>query len=285
MIIVKLFGGLGNQLFQYALGRQLSILHNVPLKLDASHFETFKSRKYALGVFNILENHATKQDIARIKGKSFKRFMERILAYHKRSHLCERFFYFDPKVLQSQKNVYLQGHWQSERYFKNIEGILRHEFSFKTKPDAKNKETAEIINSVNAISLHIRRTDYICNTAINQFHGTCSTDYYRQAIKMIAQSVPSPHFFVFSDDLLWAKKNIVLKYPTIFVSHNDSIKDFEDLRLMIQCKHHITANSTFSWWGAWLNNNPNKIIIAPEKWFIHPDYSNKDLIPSGWIKI
>jgi len=293
MIIVRLLGGLGNQLFHYALARRLSILHNVPLKLDISQFETCKPRKYSLSAFNIIEDFATQDDIARIKGKGFaifKRLMDALLPYHKRSFICERSFGFDPNILKSPKNVYLAGCWQSERYFEDIEDIIRREFTVKIKPDADNERAMELINSVNAVSLHIRRTDYVSLSAANQRHGTCRLEYYRQAVEIIAQKVESPHFFIFSDDIPWAKENITLRYPTVFISHNSSTnKDFEDLRLMTQCHHHIIANSTFSWWGAWLNKRHGKIVIVPKKWFkkwyTDESVDTKDLIPDGWIRI
>jgi hypothetical protein len=177
--------------------------------------------------------------------------------------------------------VYLAGCWQSERYFKDIEDVIRREFTVKIKPDANNERTTALINSVNAVSLHIRRDDYVTN----QRHGTCALAYYQQAVEIISRKVSSPYFFVFCDDILWAKENLKLKYPTVFISHNDAAKDFEDLRLMTQCSHHITANSTFSWWGAWLNKKYDKIVIAPGKWFNDEGINTKDLIPEGWIRI
>ena len=288
MIIIRLIGGLGNQLFQYALARRLSLLHDVPLKLDISQFETYKLRRYSLNVFNIIEDYATEGDIVRIKEKgfaSFRRLTEKLLPYYKRSYIHERSFHFDPNILKSSKDVYLEGYWQSERYFKYIEDIIRREFTVKIKPDAINERTTEHINIVNAVSLHIRRADYASNAAIYQFHGTCTLAYYQQAVEIISQKVSSPHFFVFSDDILWAKENLMLTYPTIFISHNNANKDFEDLRLMIQCKHHIIANSSFSLWGAWLNNNPDKIVIAPKKWFNDESIDTKDLFPEEWIRI
>jgi hypothetical protein len=288
MIITRLFGGLGNQLFQYALARRLSILHNVALKLDVSQIETYKIRKYSLNPFNIIEDFITEKDIARIKGRgllSFRRLTEKILPYYKRSYVCERFFHFDPNILSSPKNVYLNGFWQSEKYFKDIEDVIRREFTIKIKPDSNNKQITKLIKSVNAVSLHVRRTDYISNAAMNQFHGTCDLVYYQRAVEIIAREVLSPHFFVFSDDILWAKNNLILEYPTVFISHNNNTKDFEDLRLITQCKHHIISNSSFSWWGAWLNEKHDKIVIAPKKWFNDESIDTRDLIPETWIRI
>ena len=288
MIITRLLGGLGNQLFQYALARRLSFMHNVPLKLDISQFGLCKPRRYSLSAFNIIEDFATEEDIAQIKGNgrmNFRSLTERILSYYKRSHIYEQFFHYDSNILRSPKNVYLEGYWQSELYFKDIEDIIRREFRVKIKPDSDNEQTSVLIKNVNAVSLHIRRTDYVFDKAINQFHGTCDLAYYQQAVKIIAQKVSTPHFFIFSDDILWAKKNLILEYPTVFISHNDDTRDFEDLRLITLCRHHIMSNSTFSWWGAWLNEKNDKIVIVPKKWFNDKSIDTKDLILQEWMKI
>lgn len=288
MIITRLFGGLGNQLFQYALARRLSLLHNVALKLDISQIETYKIRNYSLNVFNTIENFATESDVLRFKGGRLaqcRKLAEKILPYYKRSSLKEQFFQYDPNILRSSKNVYLQGFWQSENYFKDIEDIIRREFTIKIKPNSNNEKTTVLVKSVNAVSLHIRRADYAPSSFYHQFYGTCDLAYYRLAVDVVARKVASPHFFVFSDDIVWAKKNIILKYPTEYISHNCNTNDFEDLRLMSQCNHHIIANSTFSWWGAWLNKRPNKIVIAPKRWFKDESIDTKDLIPEDWIRI
>jgi len=288
VIIVKLMGGLGNQMFQYALARKLSLLHDVSLKFDVSQFEARKIRKYSLNHFNVIENFAAEDDIVRIKGLepiSFRKIAEKILPYYKRSYICERNCNFDLNILRSPENVYLNGFWQSEYYFEDVKDILLREFTIKTKQDSVNEQISALIKSVNGVSLHIRRTDYVTDANVSQFHGTCDLSYYERAVKIIAREVLSPHFFVFSDDIAWAKKNLRLKYPTEFISHNDSTKDFEDLRLMSECDHHIIANSTFSWWGAWLNKKDDKIVIAPDRWFNDERVNTKDLIPNKWIRV
>lgn len=155
----------------------------------------------------------------------------------------------------------------------------------KYKSDVTNEQVAQNILSVNAVSLHVRRGDYVSNLTINQFHGTCSLEYYNQAIAQIAKKVETPHFFVFSDDPEWVKSNLKIDYSITIVDHNNADKNYEDIRLMSLCKHHIIANSSFSWWGAWLCRNPNKIVIAPLKWFNDKSINTTDLIPDGWIKI
>lgn len=287
MVIVQLIGGLGNQLFQYALARRIAHMHNVPLKLDFYGFEAYKLHKYSLQHFNIREDFASPDEIARFKNKSgvLSRLATKFKPYYKCSVVHERFFYFDSNMLKVSKNVYLEGYWQSEKYFKDIEDIIRREFTVKYKSDVTNEQVAQNILSVNAVSLHVRRGDYVSNLTINQFHGTCSLEYYNQAIAQIAKKVETPHFFVFSDDPEWVKSNLKIDYSITIVDHNNADKNYEDIRLMSLCKHHIIANSSFSWWGAWLCRNPNKIVIAPLKWFNDKSINTTDLIPDGWIKI
>jgi hypothetical protein len=289
MIITRLYNGLGNQLFQYALARRLSLLHNVPLKLDASQIEIYKIRKYSLRAFNIIEDFATEDDIVKIKGRrsiSFRRLAEKILPYYKRSYIEEQFFHFDPNIIMSPKNVYLKGYWQSERYFKDIEDIIRQEFTIKPEPDAINSQIAKIITDANSVSIHVRRGDYVNDNYINKIYCTCSLDYYHEAVETITKRTPHPQFFVFSDNPVWVKKNLIINYKTTYVTHNNAEKDYEDLRLMSLCRHNIIANSSFSWWGAWLNRFPEKIIIAPKRWFTSVvNNDTNDLIPSSWVRL
>lgn len=287
MVIVKLIGGLGNQMFQYACARRIAHRHNVSLKIDVSGFEVYKLHKYSLKHFNIIEEFAAQDEIARFKEPKgiAPRLLMKLLPYHGHTLVRERFFLFDPRLLKVSKNVYLDGYWQSERYFNDIKDIICNEFTAKHEPDVKNKEMIQNILGINAVSLHIRRGDYVSNLTTNQVHGVCSLEYYQQAVSIISQRVENPIFFVFSDDPEWVKQNLKIAYPIIFVDHNDADKNFEDLRLMSLCKHHIIANSSFSWWGAWLGNNLNKNIVAPKKWFSKEDVNTQDLIPERWIRI
>ncbi|MFA5393584.1 MAG: alpha-1,2-fucosyltransferase [Candidatus Ratteibacteria bacterium] len=296
MIIVRLKGGLGNQLFQYAVGRHLAEIHKSVLKIDISLFKTYKPHPYSLRPFNIREIIASSDEVLSLTAQKWgivKRAARRLLrrpSKLSKTHIQEKQFHFDPEILNLPDGVYLDGYWQSEKYFAGISDIIRREFTIKIKPDAENERTMAFISNVNAVSLHVRRANYVSEASAAGRHGTCSIAYYQQAVEIIAQKVSSPHFFVFSDDISWAKENITLRYPTVFISHNSPAnKDFEDLRLMAKCSHHITANSTFSWWGAWLNKKPDKIVIVPKKWFKKwyrdENTDTKDLIPGGWIRI
>ena len=289
MIIIRLFGGLGNQLFQYALGRRLSLLHKVALKLDISQIEKYKIRKYNLQAFNIIENFATEEDVIRIKGKgrvNFRRVIERVLPYYKRSYVDERYFHFDPNILRSRKNVYLNGFWQSEKYFKDIKLILRNEFTFRQDSNYQIEKMVNKIESLNAICLNVRRGDYVTNPGMNKFHGICPMEYYENAIQYIKTHVRNPHFFIFSDDIEWCRDNLRLTQPFTLVTHEYAGANFECyFKLITACKHFIIPNSTFGWWGAWLSQNHNKIVIAPKEWFNVNNIDTKDLIPEDWIRI
>lgn len=287
MVIVQITGGLGNQLFQYAAARRLSILHRTTLKLDITSFEDYDWHAYSLKPFRIQETLATPQEIQRVKGTSRKGLVSslnrRLNPYYRSPIFGESFFRpYDPTILETPKNIYLAGFWQSEKYFADIQDVIRREFTIKYEVDSRSQAIAKMIASTQSISLHVRRGNYVSNSQVNSVHGTCSIEYYQECVKRIRQTVTSPHFFVFSDDLNWVRANLYLDYPTTFVVHNDASRDYEDLRLMSQCKHHILANSTFSWWGAWLGNSPKSQVIAPCRWFNTPDIDTRDLIPSEW---
>lgn len=269
MVIVKLNSGLGNQLFQYAFGRRLAYELNVPLKLDISWFIQNSSRKYYLKYFNIIENFASKNEIDTIKQTSY---------------LKEQNHQFMPNFLNVPPNVYVEGYWQSEKYFKAIEEIIRKEFSLRYHQNEANQKMAEKIKDCQAVSLHIRRGDYLYSPQ----HYVCSIDYYYKAVNQITANLQSPHFFIFSDDWQWVQTNFKLSYPVTYVTLNNEEHCYEDLRLISLCKYHITANSTFSWWGSWLSDNPNKVVITPKHWlkndYLFPEWYNH-LLPLTWYKL
>ena len=291
MIIVQLNGGLGNQMFQYAVGRNLSYSLNTELKLDISQFPRDKLREYSLSIFNIKQIFASPRDMNRIKRPlawkvkhPVKTLISAVNLDPPIMHVKEREFNFDHGIQVLPNDIFLEGYWQSEKYFKNIEPLIREEFTLKPVLGLNLRDLSEKIRYRNSVSIHIRRGDYIINPVTNETHGICSADYYQRAIKKIAQSVNNPYFVFFSDDPVWVKENMIIEYPWCCASHNNS-KDYEDMFLMSLCKHHIIANSSFSWWGAWLCTNPKKIIIAPAKWFNKPNIPIDDIIPESWIKL
>ncbi len=303
MILVNLKGGLGNQMFQYACGRAMAMRgHKVqashsgdktnPLKLDTSGFariaDSDTPRTFRLDMFNIQAEVATQDEISAVKypfgilSKGWRFFNAKIL---------RRFYIsFDPTVLSwiknPDQNIYLDGFFQSEEYFKDFADQLRADFT----PSQPLGPTAQalfdkISRDPYGVSVHIRRGDYASEKTTNSFWGTCDIEYYKRAVAEIAVNVPKPNIYVFSDDIEWAKINLSLGFPTIFVSAPD-IADFEEILLMSACRHNIIANSSFSWWGAWLNANPSKTVIAPTRWSnLHNDDWYKDIIPNTWKRM
>lgn len=278
-------GGLGNQLFQYATARRLAKVHGVDLKLDVSHFSSFsQERYYCLDRFNIIEKFASRQELPRKVAKRWP-LLSSVFGIGNKPVIRvfrEQFFHFDPELLVASDNTYLDGYWQSERYFADIEDTIRKEFTVKTPPDEQNRAMRDMIQTTDSVSLHVRRGDYVTDSATNSYHGICDLDYYRRAISQVVRQIATPVFFVFSDDPEWVGQNLKIDYQTVFVRHNSPENGFEDLRLMSFCKHHIIANSTFSWWGAWLSDNKDKIVYAPKNWFAAAKCNDMDLIPATW---
>lgn len=289
MIVVRLIGGLGNQLFQYAAARRLAYVNNTNLKLDISDFQSYAIRSYSLNHFKIIEDFATSDEIACFRRQ---KYVRRYLGFLRRGHdptdprkILEPHFHFYPEILSLAGNVYLEGYWQSEKYFEDIQSIVREEFTIKTKLDAITVELGQRISNLTSVSLHIRRCDYVNDPRTRQFHGICDLDYYHRAVEMLSRHVQDVHFFIFSDDPKWAESNLRLKNPSTLVTHNGPDKHYADLYLISQCQHHIIANSTFSWWGAWLSCNASKLVIAPAKWFTDSQINTVDLFPKNWITI
>lgn len=291
MVIVYLMGGLGNQMFQYAAGRRLAYVLKADLRLDTNEFDVDKLRTYALGAFNIQEHFATAEEVAAFtisKRGILNRLVERMLRIPcnpPSTHIKEKHFHFDSSVLSLNDDVYLDGYWQSEKYFVDASNIIFKEFTVKSPQTGKNKELAELITSCNAVSIHVRRGDYISDPHISKLYRTCDLAYYIRCFDKITQSIQNPHFFIFGDEPKWIRKNINLPYSTTIVDHNGDDKSYEDLRLMSICKHNIIANSSFSWWGAWLNQNPKKMVFAPKQWFSKERQASRkmdDLLPASW---
>jgi hypothetical protein len=190
-------------------------------------------------------------------------------------------FQFDPTVFKLPKNVYLKGYWQTEKYFADIRNILLQDFSLKREINPNCQQFIQKITNCNSVSLHIRRGDYAENQNLNRIHGLCSLDYYQTSVNYLKKQIKEPHFFLFSDDPEWVKENLAIEDQTTIVSGNN-FADYEDLFLMSLCQHNIIANSSFSWWAAWLNRNSDKIVCTPKQWFAVKSRNTQDLIPSNW---
>jgi len=296
MIIVKIMDGLGNQMFNYAFGRSLSLLSGHSLKLDLSSFEEEQEFPftYKLHYFAIEENIASIRETEQIRDGyhlnkvqllKFK-LRRRLASYHHKPHVIERFYHFDPQMQHIRDNTYFAGLWQSEKYFKPVEKQIRADFQLKHEPDELNKKFVGMIQSVNAVSIHHRRKEFALERGKKDHQVLMTQEYYDKALKIIQEKVPDPHLFVFSDEIDWVKENLKFDFPVIYVDHNtEEEKHIEDFRLLSLCKHNIISTSTFSWWSAWCNSNPDKIIIAPRNRFSGGSFNPKDVIPDTWIQI
>jgi len=281
-------------MFQYAAARRLAGKHRTELKLDLSFFDQKHNknttpRPYALNIFNTIQTSATQQEIKKLWPQSANtlagKVIDKLTAHGliKTRRYLEKTFHFNPEILDLPDQTYLDGYFQSEKYFNDIEKILRKEFTLKDPLPQKAAEIAKQIRATESVSLHVRRGDYITNKAASNFHGICDLDYYRKAINFIQHKIPTPLFYIFSDDPAWVKENLPLPTSATFMAdHVD--KDYIELILMGYCKHNILANSSFSWWGAWLNENPNKLVVAPINWFKDPGINTNDLIPNNWTR-
>ena len=290
MIIAKLIGGLGNQMFQYAFGYRLAQLSNTEIKLDIAAFEKYKLHKVAIHHLNVNYNSLViaENKVNRLTNEYGVRSLlkKAKLVSPKATIIKETTPGFRKELIRKyDEDVYLDGFWQSDKYFKGSEDEIRNHLMVITEPSAANQQMLFAIKNSNAVSVHIRRADYVTNANTLSFHGICSIEYYQQAAELIKSKVNNPVFFVFSDDIAWAKENINFNTQQFFADMNNADTNYEDLRLMYSCRHHIVANSSFSWWGAWLNPLQEKIVIAPRTWFSQPGLDASDIVPESWIRI
>ena len=288
-VIGRIFGGLGNQLFCYAAARRLSLVNGVPLKLDiTSGFQNDKyKREYLLDRFNIQADIANSSECFMDRfgptRHRIKFHFNRLLPFNWRTYLFEETPRLDTRLLnyRVRKDVYLTGYWQSEEYFKDINDILRNDLRITMSLSSATLSAAAKIQRSNSVSLHVRSYSEV---PADDGAIILKPDYYDRAAKVIATRVSAPHFYCFSDDPGWADSNLCLPYPITIIRCNNgkgSNGAVEDLWLMSQCHHHIIANSTFSWWGAWLNEEPNRVVVGPIAGVLS---ENKHWLPEKWLK-
>lgn len=285
MITIGLSGGLGNQMFQYALGRELASMRKTSLRLDISGYKTgggITWRQFLLSDFNI-KAEVTEKEISETFFDRAQNKVDALLPYYLRKVVSEVGFGFDKNILSVRNNSYLNGYWQSEKYFTNSASSIRDDFTLKKSFHGSKLELLEFIKTSNAVSVHFRRGDYLKNEEVSRVHGLCDFNYYTRAIDRLRKEFDNMVLVVFSDDQDWVKSNFKIDQPIHFVESN--YEAAEEIYLMSLCKHNIIANSTFSWWGAWLNQYREKIVIAPEKWFATDERSAKDILPAAWIKM
>jgi hypothetical protein len=292
MVVSHIIGGIGNQMFQYAAGRALSLTNNQQLLLDLSDFSDYRLHNgFELSrVFNVIAERAETSTIHQLLGWRANRLVKKVLRRPQlvwlrgKNLVVEPHFNYWPDLFNLTDDCYLSGYWQSERYFQFYTATIRADFTFKSPLVSDNAALAKQITQVNAVSLHVRRGDYVSNPKTTATHGVCSLDYYRAAIHLIVERVQQPYFYIFSDDIIWAKDNLKIDFPHQYVDYNHGLESYNDMHLMSLCQHHIIANSSFSWWGAWLNPNMEKIVVAPKKWFTNEN-NVKDLFPQDWVTL
>lgn len=292
MVIAKIRAGLGNQMFQYATARGLAARLGKKLALDLSFYEINKSRCFELDRFNIKAAVLTEEQRQREMKKLSRRgtlagTLLRLLpggAIHE--PIKESFrVVADEGLMRAAGDVWLEGFWQNESYFSGIRETLLEEFTFKEEPDAQNREMLAEIGSANSVCVHVRRGDYVNTPEASERLGACEPGYYLRAFDYMQGRVENPAFFVFSDEPEWAAANFSHINRLKVISHNTGKNDHEDFRLMMHCRHFIIANSTFSWWGAWLGTFPGKIVVTPEIWFRAAAYRHLHPAPDPWVRL
>lgn len=278
-IFVKFIGGLGNQMFQYAFGLSLEKRCKAKVYYDKSFFDIKGSRNYELNNFK-LKLKTTNNWLLKFN-ECIKPRQKKIIKETEDSIYNEKFY--------NLKNYnFYDGYFQTYKYFDDYRNDILKAFELKTPLNEENEKMLKKIKSSNSVSLHVRRTDYLYKEEL-KIRGVCDLDYYGKAIKYIEKNIKAPHFFVFSDDITWCLEHLKFQSKYTFVDINDAQSGYFDMFLMKNCKHNIIANSSFSWWGAWLNEHNNKIVIAPKIWMIRwnetEENAGRDLIPSDWIRI
>lgn len=286
MIITRIKGGLGNQMFQYAITKSMAQRNNDVYKLDISFYPKQTLRTYELNLFNIDETIATEQECIELREKKglFRKITKKLNALINRqsSYVKEKEdLIFDEEIYSLKGNIYLDGYWQNEKYIKHIQEQLIKDFTPKGVISMEAKYYLKDIKNTNSVSMHIRRGDYVNNSQTNNFHGVCDIEYYNKAVNYLKEKVIKPVYYIFSDDIAWCKNNFDFLENKIFI--DDTKSAIDDLELMKRCKHNIIANSSFSWWGAWLNENSNKIVITPKVWLNAK--IDLHLAPEEWIRL
>jgi hypothetical protein len=293
MIIVRYKGGMGNQMFQYAFGRQLARQLEARLVFDPSNLlyrnnpPDFVYRNYDLDVFSPQEVSflAPPNLLAPVYNLRLKKLSQAVNWAVKRGLpvLKEPHFHFNSGVLASAKEgIIYDGWWQSPKYFAGVEKEIREDFRFSRQIIPESRELLARIENSNAVCLNVRRTDFLKVDTLN----ATNQEYFERGADYLGRKLSEPRFFVFSDDVAWCRDNIKTGYPTEFVGHEHKGFKFGNyMQLMTRCKHFLIPNSSFAWWAAWLNTGPDKLVVAPENWFTDPTIDTTDLVPESWVRL
>jgi hypothetical protein len=292
MVITKLMGGLGNQMFQFAAGKTLATRLNTSFFLDMDFLldrtprPNFVYRDYDLTIFKLKATRASANQLKSflyVPENRVERYLKKLRnAISPHHYYRETHFHFDEKFRTLTGNVYMEGYWQSPRYFEEISEVIRNDFSFSSPIDERSESLKAQILASSSVCVNVRRSDFLTNS----FHGVCDMKYFKPAIERMAAQVKDAHFFVFSDDPDWCVENFSFRYPFTFVGHDHAGSKFSTyLQLMASCKHFIIPNSSFAWWAVWLNRSNEKLVIGPKLWFNDLRWDTRDLIPADWIRI
>lgn len=288
MIVVRLMGGLGNQLFQYAASRHLAQLNDTELFVDTTFLESTVEnttpREYCLSNFNVASKIADEKLLQNFRGSEFsipERIKIKLISLGKYNKYKFDDYGFDEQFLKLKGNYYLRGFFQTEKYFKSIESIIREELTVKDEFIPKDKQLIDDIKNRNSVAIHIRRGDYIRNLSSMEAHGLCTKDYYTKSIENMKRELGNDlHFYLITDDAKWVQTEMRWDINSTLIENKSTIEDFY---LMSLCKHNIIANSTFSWWAAWLNKNENKRVILPKHWLNNLLSDTIEIAPKNWI--
>lgn len=286
MVYTSIYGGLGNQMFQYAIAKSIAVHQKTKFKMDVHKIGNNPLKNLSLSKFCVELNIAEGVEVEKYHNNKYLDFIFSKLnkkgCYFGGKYFEKKEFTFDKNVFNT-KQVYLQGYWQSYKYFESIRDELLIDFTLKNKLNNENKSVLNQIEISNSVSIHLRRGDYFTNKKNRKLYDVIDKNYYQNAVNYMSSNIDAPHFFIFSDDIAWAKNKFDMDNAT-FVSVN-STSNFEcDLVLMSKCKHNIIANSTFSWWAAWLNDFSKKKVVCSKRW-ISTQKNLDDLYPEKWIKL
>lgn len=285
MKIVRFLGGLGNQMFQYAFYLSLKNVFT-DVKADIEGYQSYPLHN-GFEIEKIFGLNIAKADklIVKLYDPSFRQWtirkLRKVLSLSNTYYQQKEPFLFDDRIYTDKSNKLYWGYWQNELYFKEIADLIRKSFSFKAPLNGKNRLIMEKIRTTNSIAIHVRRGDYVKDPLLG---GICDYSYYSNAINFISAKVSQPAFYIFSDDIAWCRQNLNLPSAT-YITDNTKENSYIDMQLMTYCNHIIIANSSFSWWAAWLNNNVNKIVIAPQKWINDSTIGTTNVTPPSWIRL
>lgn len=283
MIITELNGGLGNQLFQYAAGLSLALKHQTTLKVSIQFKNNDTSRNLGLSHFNTNIIEANQEEINQLYSSStLNRSLQALLPPPFKHYFREKHFAYQSGFNKLGPNVYLKGYWQSELYFSSIADQVKATFTLKPEYYSSVLSLIEEIKTSESVSIHIRKGDYLLHP-YSEYYASLESAYYITAIAALQEQHPQLKLFVFTDDPNWVKENLHLASPYRLISGIETSSMYEDFQAMLSCKYHIIANSSFSWWTAWLSAREGKKVIAPKQWFKNGPTDTQDLVPKSWL--